>query len=480
VANSLVGNSVESAEETNDTQPLRCNVLRAVVGQTEWSPYNSTSDSDLVLGVVRIISSGIASSAGDEQIPIDETEPHHETEAFTIPNVDEDDFVMSTTDESTEVEATSPLNIPLPPQPRRRGMFSRIKKWFRARNGVSSSTSTESSIFAADENIGGIEVGTEEEERPSHVIEESAPVLSGEDAPARSGEDAPVRSDEEDRSSFVDTNVVMTCLSERVHTESKYIISVHDFEGQFVFNVSHSSALTLFLWANNHTIQAIHSFFLTKQSICCVVFDMCQLANDDENRLKCLENIKFWINSIVMHTYDRDTDKTSKIFLVGTRKGAQEVSDVESHAEISKLLKETFHNYKLNIAWKNFAEYELKNLCFYPLTNTQDDPDETLLSLRQEIDNVIEEYGHVNVERPLSYLKTLDAFKLQDNACLTFLEASSIAQVNGVPSDDVKSMLKLFHEAGRVTYHGKCANIYSECCLSIYTLPQMSQTLIMW
>lgn len=195
----------------------------------------------------------------------------------------------------------------------------------------------------------------------------------------------------------------------------------------------------------------------------CVVFDMSRMINDDEDRLKCLENIKFWINSIILHTYDRDKDRIAKIFLVGTRKDVQNVSTAESHAIISELLEKTFFNYKLNIAWKDIVEYELKSLCFYPLTNAQHDPDETLIHLKQHIEKEIEQSGHILVEQPLSYLKTLDAFKLQEQTCLTFTEASSIAQANGVLAYDVKSMLKLFHEAGRVMYHGKNGNILQFC-----------------
>lgn len=215
----------------------------------------------------------------------------------------------------------------------------------------------------------------------------------------------------------------------------------------------------------------IHNFFLTKQSIYCVVFDMCLLVGDDDDRLKCLENIKFWINSIVVHTYDSDTDETAKMFLVGTRRDV--VSTPELHENISELLRSAFHNVKMSIAWKNVVENDSNGLCFYPVTNTARDNDEILTSLKQHIDIAIEEYGHVRVERPLSYLKTLDVFKVQlqeeGHTCVTFEEASCIAQANGVASNDVKSMLKLFHEAGRVMYHGTLI-FYSYCFVAIVIL----------
>lgn len=226
-----MGNLDESSEETIDSQPFTLNVLRASVGLTTWSPYNPTSDSDFVLGVARMISSGIVSSVDDEEMSIEETEPHRE---IVFPHADGDDFVASATDESTEVEATSPLNISQPPHTRRRGIFSRFKKLFSCSNADSSTSvinHSENSISRVEvENVADIEVDTEEEEIPPQAIQEAVPV----------------HSDEDDRSSFVDTHVVMTCLSDRVQTESKYIVSVHDFTGQSVFNVSRSGFLSFF------------------------------------------------------------------------------------------------------------------------------------------------------------------------------------------------------------------------------------------
>ena len=56
-------------------------------------------------------------------------------------------------------------------------------------------------------------------------------------------------------SAKIDDEIVMKCLADSVHTESKLILSVFDYGGQSVFNV-------------------IHHFFLTRYGVYCLVFNM--------------------------------------------------------------------------------------------------------------------------------------------------------------------------------------------------------------
>ena len=53
----------------------------------------------------------------------------------------------------------------------------------------------------------------------------------------------------------IDDELVMKCLADSIHTESKLILSVFDYGGQNVFNV-------------------IHHFFLTRYGVYCLVFNM--------------------------------------------------------------------------------------------------------------------------------------------------------------------------------------------------------------
>lgn len=53
----------------------------------------------------------------------------------------------------------------------------------------------------------------------------------------------------------IDDDLVMKCLADSIHTESKLILSVFDYGGQSVFNV-------------------IHHFFLTRYGVYCLVFNM--------------------------------------------------------------------------------------------------------------------------------------------------------------------------------------------------------------
>jgi hypothetical protein len=83
----------------------------------------------------------------------------------------------------------------------------------------------------------------------------------------------------------VDTELVAKCLSDGIHTESKLILSVFDYGGQSIFNV-------------------IHHFFLTRYGVYLLVFNMEWLGGDAVQR-NCLDYLRFWLNSVVIHTLNK-------------------------------------------------------------------------------------------------------------------------------------------------------------------------------
>jgi ribosomal protein S18 len=59
-----------------------------------------------------------------------------------------------------------------------------------------------------------------------------------------------------------------------------------------------------------------------------MVFDM-ELSKDEEKRESYMKNLKFWMNSIMIHTYVEKSGKIAPVAIVGTRKDNQnEVSRV--------------------------------------------------------------------------------------------------------------------------------------------------------
>ena len=83
-----------------------------------------------------------------------------------------------------------------------------------------------------------------------------------------------------------------------------------------------------------------------------VVFNMEWLISSSSETLKrSLAVLTFWINSIVMHTYDAVTNNTAPIALIGTRK--DKVSSPTDHQRISTILYDSFKN---SLAWPSVIE----------------------------------------------------------------------------------------------------------------------------
>jgi hypothetical protein len=76
----------------------------------------------------------------------------------------------------------------------------------------------------------------------------------------------------------------MNCLANQKLSESELVLSIFDFGGQSVFNV-------------------IHHLFLTSSGMYLLIFNMEDFtAADARRKQQCLDYLKFWLNSISIHT----------------------------------------------------------------------------------------------------------------------------------------------------------------------------------
>lgn len=79
---------------------------------------------------------------------------------------------------------------------------------------------------------------------------------------------------------------------------------------------------------------------------------MVDLAKNNEvNRQKCLDSIRFWLNSITVYTYDESVKIAASIIVIGTRK--DEVKDAAEHQRISDILNEEFESI---LAWESIIK----------------------------------------------------------------------------------------------------------------------------
>jgi hypothetical protein len=244
------------------------------------------------------------------------------------------------------------------------------------------------------------------------------------------------------KSQDIDKELLMKCLAEEVNiSDSRFVISLFDFGGQSVFNV-------------------IHPFFLTRYGVYAVVFNMEWLLGDGAGgdsmaKEECLAYLNFWINSIVIHTYNPKTQETAPIVLIGTRK--DKISSPRDHQAISLVLFEKFKN---NTAWpfvianaNGVAANGRTTLWFFPVDNTQGREDQTMKDLLMVMEATIDQSDYVHEERPLVWLQTIDKLRKLSKSYITYEEIQEIGESCGVGENNLPYLLKFLHEMGILMWH---------------------------
>jgi GTPase SAR1 family protein len=293
----------------------------------------------------------------------------------------------------------------------------------------------------------------------------------------------------------IDEGLVMKYLAS-LNNSTKFVISLFDYGGQSVFNV-------------------IHHLFLTRYGVYALVFNLEQLASPDVTvREGCLSTLSFWLNSIIMHTYDEVTGKTAPIFIVGSHKDV--VPSAADHQHVSELLEQRFGQ---SVAWPSVVPYvdtsatvtasvgatinadvaaeaahgpvgadveagaaaatsvantanesptgdshavsdgsgasppATRALCFFPVDNRRGRRDTTIGALMRAIEASIDASDYVHAEHPLTWLRTMDRLTSSGQVYLSLHEVTEIATECDVAADAVEALLTFLHEMGIVMWH---------------------------
>jgi GTPase SAR1 family protein len=260
--------------------------------------------------------------------------------------------------------------------------------------------------------------------------------------------------------SLIDNDILMKCLSNQIQSisNSKFIISLYDFGGQSIFNV-------------------IHPFFLTKYGIYLIVFNMEWLippstVNQDDSELfektkmECISFLKFWINSIILHTYDPETREVASVIFIGTRK--DKVASPNDHQKISLILSDLFSN---SIIWPFVVENPFgmnangrNALWFFPINNTLSTEDETLQQLLQVVEETTSSFPFVHQEISLSIFQLLDKIQqfsthssyigYDEMLILARNTLSSSTETTEMISEElIQQVLTFLHEMGILFYY---------------------------
>jgi GTPase SAR1 family protein len=243
----------------------------------------------------------------------------------------------------------------------------------------------------------------------------------------------------------VNRDVLYRSIAENMHAThnlSKLTISLCDFGGQDVFN-------------------ALHAFFMTRYGVYMLVFDMELFQSKvEKDRESCHQNIKVWLNSIAVHTYDRELEKTAPVVLVGTRR--DRISDMDLHDAISNELEE---KYSSHMTWPSlipfqrkgkssiFRSREEKMLYYFPINNTKRLLESTTLTqILQKLETTMMESEEVKREIPVIWMKALDEIrdkgKRENKNFLLLEEVTEIGGNLGVSLCGVSELLRYLYEMG--------------------------------
>ena len=206
--------------------------------------------------------------------------------------------------------------------------------------------------------------------------------------------------------------------------------------------------------------------FIRKNGVFVVVFNMEWLLQDSTCKQRCLEYLRFWLNSIYMHTVLHNSSsataedgEAARVVIVGTRK--DKVSDPRVHQQISNAISTAFNHCPF---WESVLENEdgvgpngKMHMCFFPVDNKcrqGGGADPTIGLMQAKIEAELQLSPFVTQRQPLSWFGVVDALlaeKNQERCFLPYAEVSDMCAKRGIEVvDELPRLLSFLHEMGIV------------------------------
>jgi hypothetical protein len=222
-------------------------------------------------------------------------------------------------------------------------------------------------------------------------------------------------------------------------------LSLTDFGGQDVF-------------------YTLHHLFLKRFAIFLVCFNMewlCPQTSGEELK-EALAFIRFWLNSVAVHTVDHKGELYAPVLLVGTHK--DKVSDKKVHEQISDLLFEEFGH---STAWRSVKALEHGSrstgkglLWFFPVDNKVGHEDPVMQQLMSDVQKYVMEEEYVQRKVPLPWLGVIDMLSQDKRVFISLDEFESTAGQCGLPASraftlqhECQLLLKLLNNLGILMYN---------------------------
>jgi hypothetical protein len=169
---------------------------------------------------------------------------------------------------------------------------------------------------------------------------------------------------------------------------------------------------------------------------------------------QCLTLIDFWLNSIYIHTYDKETYESSSAILIGTRK--DKVPNVSEHSEISRRLSERFDRYRIVVNDCGETSRGRNTLFFFPVDNTKGKAlDSPFPIIMRHVESKLKSSKEVRQLVPLTWLRAVDVLTSVENKSKLALDlpyTHSILESCDIPPSDFDDVLQFLYNTGTLMW----------------------------
>jgi len=200
-----------------------------------------------------------------------------------------------------------------------------------------------------------------------------------------------------------------------------------------------------FDFAGQHHYKPMHHCFFSSRAVYVVVFNVRHLL-DDQKRSQCIEELKFWVNSIHVHT-------DAKVVLVGTHRGPYHESDAKhlnvltkkEDNDIKEIMKKQFDKKCYVHQVQFFDENSIIATVENSITGNNSGAD----VIREKLSYLGESHAGNADDLPISYFRLEHhIFKKREKHLVSREEITSWAKEYGI--DDCSLAVTFFNDIGTI------------------------------
>jgi hypothetical protein len=204
--------------------------------------------------------------------------------------------------------------------------------------------------------------------------------------------------------------------------------------------------------------------FLSANSMYVIVFSLTDMLRGTEAaKREAKEHLALWIESVVVHTLNADTQSTAAVFFVGTHR--DKVPSPEDHDAASRIIHELVKERgcgRLNVIKNNkgVGQRGVTSHQMFVIDNTAGANDSVLVALRAAVEATARAEAYVTQHKPASWLKFADLVRAEvpkGSSYMGLQEAAAVALSVGIPQRDVETLLLFLHQSGLLVWFAEPA-----------------------